>query len=626
MMRGAAAGAAAAVVLSLGLVGTAAAAGTDTTAPASGSATATDTSAEGADGPTFTVGITGSVDSFNPFNGIVAESYEMWALMYDQLITYSMKDLSIEPGLASKWTQSADGLTWTFTVRSGVKWSDGQDLTAADVAYTYSRIIDGGPEAISWGSYLSNVKSATAPNATTLVLKLNKPNAVLPLLPIPIIPEHIWKDIPEDQVKSFPNEPDGDTPIVGSGPFRFVSGHAGGQTYVFERNPDYWGGEPSMQKVVFQVYRAEDTQIQALKAGDIDFAEGISALQYKALQGEDGITAIQGISPGFDEIAFNVGSVDTKTGKPKGDPNPAVLDPKFRFALQYAVDRETIIKKAYQGDGEPGQMIIPPVYQKFFWKNPDPDAYAYDPAKAEQLLDAAGYTVGADGWRTMPDGSPIGQLRLFARSDSTTSLDTIDLFHEWLKEIHIDSKVIAVEGNRLTNIILDGDYDIFQWGWYVEPDPDSMLQYFTCGQLDGWNDSWYCNDKYDALYAQQKASTNDEQRYQIIKKMQAMLYAATPYIVTAYTGIDEAYRSDRWTDFTPQPNPGGVLLFQYGAYNYIHAKPVTEELAAGAGGSSGKLSGGEILGIGVAMVLLFLAGGAIGGFAGYRKATVDYRE
>ncbi|HSS67653.1 MAG TPA: ABC transporter substrate-binding protein [Nocardioidaceae bacterium] len=620
MKRGAAAGVAAAVIMSLALAG-AAAAETDTTAPPSSSGSAT---TGGTDDLTFTVGITGSVDSFNPFNGIVAESFEMWALMYDQMITYSMKDMSPQPGLATKWEQSPDGLTWTFTIRSGVKWSDGQDLTAADIAYTYSRIIDGGPEAITWGSYLANVDSVTAPDATTVVLKLSKPNAVLPLLPIPIIPEHIWKDIPEDQVKSFPNEPGGDVPIVGSGPFTLQEGHAGGQTYVFERNPDYWNGEPAMSKVVFQVYRAEDTQIQALKAGDIDFAEGISALQYKALQGESGITAIQGISPGFDEIAFNVGSVDTKTGQPMGDPNPAVLDPAFRRALSFAVDRDTIVSKAYQGAGEPGGTFIPPIYKDFSWVNPDPNAYKFDPAHAEELLDAAGYTVGSDGWRTMPDGSPIGQLRLFARSDSTSSLDTMDLFHEWLKEIHIDSKIVAVEGNRLTNIILDGDYDIFQWGWYVEPDPDSMLQYFTCGQLDGWNDSWYCNKKYDALYEAQRSATNDDQRFAIVKKMQAMIYEAMPYIVTAYTSIDEAYRSDRWTNFQPQPDPGGILLFQYGATNYINIKPVVEDAAAGGG--SGKLSGGDILAIGVVMVLLFLAGGAIGGFAGYRKATVDYRE
>ena len=106
---------------------------------------------------TFTVGILNEVDSFNPFLGIEAESYEMWALTYDYMITYSMEDMSPEPGLAESWETSDDGLTWTFDIREGVMWSDGEPLTAADIAFTYSRIIDGGPEASTWGSYLTSV-------------------------------------------------------------------------------------------------------------------------------------------------------------------------------------------------------------------------------------------------------------------------------------------------------------------------------------------------------------------------------------------------------------------------------------------------------------------------------------
>ena len=87
---------------------------------------------------TFTVGITNEVDSFNPFLGIEAESYEMWALTYDYMITYSMADMSPEPGLATDWTTSDDGLTWTFNIREGVTWSDGEPLTAADIAFTYN--------------------------------------------------------------------------------------------------------------------------------------------------------------------------------------------------------------------------------------------------------------------------------------------------------------------------------------------------------------------------------------------------------------------------------------------------------------------------------------------------------
>ena len=152
---------------------------------------------------TFTVAFQNEVDSFNPFVGIEASSFEAWALTYDYLIDYSMEDMSPEPGLATSWETSDDGLTWTFDIRDDVVFSDGEPLTAEDVAFTFSRILDGGPEAATWGAYLGQVTSATATDDTTLVLELEKPNSSLPLLPIPIVPEHIWKDVSEDEVKTL---------------------------------------------------------------------------------------------------------------------------------------------------------------------------------------------------------------------------------------------------------------------------------------------------------------------------------------------------------------------------------------------------------------------------------------
>src|SRR5215207_6523076 len=487
--------------------------------------------AAAADGGTFTVGLGNEVDSFNPFLGIEATSFEMWALTYDYLIGYSMKDMSPEPALATEWETSEDGLVWTFHVRDDVTWSDGEPLTAKDVAYTFNRVLDGGPEAATWSSYLVGVESVEATDDTTLVLTSKKPNAVLPLLPIPIVPEHVWKDVSEKAVKSFGNEPQDGEPVVGSGPFRFVEGTAGGSTYRFEANPDYWKGAPHVDEVVFRVYKSEDPMVQALIKGEIDFAEGISALQVQSLEGREGITAQNGDSPGFDEIAFNTGSIDLETGKPMGDPNPAVLDADFRFALSFAIDREAIIRTVYQGGGKPGQNIIPPAYSNYVWTPPEEDAYAYDPEKAAQLLDEAGYTVGDDGFRTLPSGEPIGKLRLAARSDSETSLDVMEFFQEWLADIDIDSEVEAYESSKLTDVILEGTFDTFEWGWYVEPDPDSILSYLTCDQLGNWSDSWYCNQEYDDLYLQQHIEMDDAARAEIVKQMQDLLYRDAPYLV-----------------------------------------------------------------------------------------------
>ena len=162
---------------------------------------------------TFTVGFLQDVDSLNPFVGILSSSYEVWSVTYDQLIGYSQKDFSPVPELAESWKESADHTTWTYKIRSGLKWSDGKPLTAADAAYTFNRIIHGSDEQTNFGSYVANMTKAEAPDDTTLVLTVSKPTPIMTRLAVPILPEHIWKTIDAKAVSTYKNEP-----IVGVGP------------------------------------------------------------------------------------------------------------------------------------------------------------------------------------------------------------------------------------------------------------------------------------------------------------------------------------------------------------------------------------------------------------------------
>jgi peptide/nickel transport system substrate-binding protein len=587
---------------------------------------------------TFTVGLTDEVDSLNPFLGTLANSYEMWALTYNMMVGYSMKDMSPQPELATKWETSPDGKTWTFHIRDDVKWSDGQALTAADIAYTYNRVLHGSIEANNWSSYLTNVTSVTAPDPQTVVLSLSKPNAVLPLLPIPIVPEHIWKNISEKQMKSYGAEPKDGKPVVGSGPFTMVQGTAGGSTFKFEANKHYWGGAPHVDEVDFRVFKSKDPAVQALIKGDVDFVDDITALQVRALKSRQGITARNNISPLFEEIGFNTGSVDTKTDKPIGDANPAVLDPKFRYALGFAVDTDRIVKSAFQGAGVPGTTVVPAPYVQWHWK-PTPDvAFKFDLAKAGQLLDAAGYKKGSDGKRTLPNGKPIGSLRLFARSDSPSSINIMDFEKEWLGDLGIDAKVTAMDSGKLGDVILDGDYDMFQWDWFVEPDPDGILADFTCAQRGGLSDSWYCNKAYDAMYKQQNGEMDHTKRVAIVQAMQKKLYTDAPYIVVAEDTTGQAVRTDRFACFQSQPDPGGVWLIQYGGHNYTQLRPTSQAgncdgvaSALGANSSSKALaddsdSGGSSATGWIAggVVLVLLAGGGVMLFR--RRSTQAERE
>ena len=587
---------------------------------------------------TFTVAFLDEVDSFNPFNGFQASSYEMWAMMYDFMVGYSMEDMSPVPALATSWETSPDGLTWTFDIREGVDWSDGEPLTAGDIAYTYNRIIDGGPEAGNWSTYLTSVETVTAPDDTTVVLELSKPNAVLPLLPIPILPEHVWSDVSEDQVKSYRNEPTDGEAVVGSGSFRLVEGTAGGSTYLLEANPDYWGGAPHVDRVAFRVYKSEDPAIQAIIKGEVDFVDDITPVQVEALQGREGIHAQNGVSPYFEEIAFNTGAVDTETGEPLGDGNPALQDPAFRHALGYALDIDRLVESAYQGAADPGDTFIPSAYESYRWEPPADEAFTFDLDRAGELLDEAGYEVGSDGLRTMPDGSPIGTLRLFARAEEERSVTIMEFFQEWLAEIGIESEVSTMESNQLTDVILEGAFDAFHWGWFVEPDPDAILSVFLCEARGGSSDSWYCNDEFDSLYESQNAEVDDAERIETIKQMQEIVFRDSPYLVTAYTQYGQAVRTDRFACFQPQPDPDGVLLVQYGAFNYHFLRPAAEAgdcdgVASAIGAAESSASGDDdggggagsavLIGAGAVVVLLLAAGGA---FAMRRRSTAHARE
>jgi peptide/nickel transport system substrate-binding protein len=592
---------------------------------------------------TFTTAIDDEVDSFNPFLGFVAESFEAWGLMYDSLVGYSMEDLTPAPtGLAEEWKSSEDGLTWTFTLHDGVTFNDGEPLTSEDVVYTLNRILDGGPESATWGSYLTSVEEVTAPDDLTVVVQLAEPSALMPLLPMPIIPEHVWRDIDESEVKSYGNEPSDGEPVVGSGPFSLVQGTAGGSTYRFEARDDYWKGTPHLDQVVLRVFKSTDSAVQALIKGEVDHVYDVPALQAEALEGEPGITTHFGDSPGFDEIAFNAGAVDTDSGEPVGDGHEALQDPAFRFALGFAMDRERIIETAYQGVGTPGDSIIPPTYGTWRWEPPEEDAYTYDPERADELLTEAGYTTDADGNRLMPDGSDFGTLRLFARSESDTSVTVIDLFGEWLADIGIDTEITAMESNRLTDVIIEGEYDVFEWGWFVEPDPDSMLGYLTCDQLASWNDAWYCNEEYDRLYAEQKRAVDDEERAELVTRMQEIFYYDAPYQVTMYGATGEALRTDRWACVQPQPDPGGVWFQQYGVRNYLQMRPADEAgdcdgvttaigASAAATGAGGGDDGGDEGGAGATVLLgggallaVLVAGGVL--LLVRRRATMAERE
>jgi len=182
---------------------------------------------------------------------------------------------------------------------------------------------------------------------------------------------------------------------------------------------------------------------------------------------------------------------------------------------------------------------------------------------------------------------PAGQrcrARLFARTESQTSQRSAQFIKSWLRDVGVTANVKVVANDNLTETIGQGKYDMFIWGWVVEPDPDYQLSTFTCGQRSskdggqifaGLSDSFYCNPAFDALYQRQAGEVDPAQRTATVNQMQQMLYDDAPYAVIYIADDLEAY-SSRFTGFVPQPKGNGVLLFQYGTYSYRSIVPVED--------------------------------------------------
>ncbi len=563
----------------------------------------------------FVVGVLQDVDNLNPFKGITVAAYESWALTYGYLTGYSAEDYSPVPGIAEEWGPSEDGLTWTYNLRDDVTFSDGEPLTADDVVYSFQRIIDGESiERTNYGSYVKNIDSVTAVDDYAVEMTVKQPSAIMNNLAVPILPEHIWSEINAEELGKYTNEPDSDPPgMIGSGPF-VMTDAVKSQYYRYETNPDYYGEAPNIDGIEFKVYQNDNGLVTALQNGEIDFADDVDAALFDTLEGEENITAKSSQYSGFNYLTFNGGARLTDGSPIPGETgHPSLEDPVVREAIHYAIDKEALVDRTLQGRGSVGDTFIPPIYEDYHLTIEDP--ITYDPEYANQLLDEAGYTKGADGIRTMPDGSDPLVYTLYSRQNSKTSQTTIQLLQGWLEAIGIDSTAESVSEGRLYGIAGDGTFDMYEWGWVVEPDPDYQTSVFTCEQMSyeansgkiwaGLNDSFYCNDDYDQIYADQAVEIDRDARAELVKEAQQMVYDANAYIVTEYYDYLQAYRNDRYTGFVEQPADNGAILFQYGIYSYLNIEPVTAD-SGGSGDTSETNTALIVGGVAAAAVLVGL--------------------
>lgn len=547
----------------------------------------------------------------NPWNSVVVADFEVYTLNYDLLVNFG-PNLEPAPGFAESWTVSSDGRFWTFKIREGMKWSDGQPATAEDARWTFQLVLDAVAKSnesedgyyLGQGylePYLTNagVSQVQAINDTTLTVTTEFANTLLLQSYVPILPKHIWSKYSMDEIANaadatpFLNEPT----VVGTGPYQAVEWKPG-EFIRFARNPNYWGTQGAVDEIILTKFASTDTMVQALKTGEIDYARGILADQFNALKTEPNVAVVEGVANGYTELSFNTGG----NKKGYGGSTSALADVAFRDALGYAIDNQKLVDSTLGGYGTPGSTIIPPFHVR--WHVPPANPRRFDIEEAKRRLDAAGYKLNGDGKRLDKDNKVIN-LRLTWPDSEAENGTNAQFLVEWFGQLGITVTAAVTEEGKLIDDVTGppngpANYDIYMWGWVGDPDPNSLLNFFRSEEIGGSSDSYYNNPKYDELFLKQRAEKDEATRKGILAEMQNLVYDEAPYHILYYDAELHAYRTDKFGGWTNQPPEGGTPLFGYGSRGYTlltdasaapsappSAGPSGAAGSPGAGGSPG---------------------------------------
>jgi peptide/nickel transport system substrate-binding protein len=499
------------------------------------------------DGGVFRLGSASSIDSMNPFVAFQADAYTAFEYIYPTLVQYNPK-LAFVADFARSWSVSPDGKIWTFHTQPGARWSDGKPLTAADAAWTFSTILkfQNGATANSAG-YVAHMTSATAPNATTLVLSYARPvaNVLSQVAQVPILPEHIWAKYATGNgkgLKTFTNP----APVVSGGPFTLVK-YVPKQIALFKRNPLFYGPKPHIDGLGLQFFGTDDAMIAALKSGQLDGVETVPPTSVATLKAAH-FVVLSAPGDGFDDFIINANPKQQASHR-------ELVNPLVREALDYAIDRQAIVRTSLLGYAQPGASIIPPVTGH--WSDPAIKPTPFSLAKAAALLNQAGYKMGPNHVR-IANGHPMS-YSVIMPADTTNGYGerSFQIIQSDFTKIGVQLNPKNLDNAAAYSALTANDYRSFEmsmWDWYPEEDPDFMLSVLTCGSWNVWNDTGYCSKTYDKLYAEQSAAMNVAQRQKIVYQMQQMAAMARLYLVLDYPDSIEAH-SASWADL---PAVGGA--------------------------------------------------------------------
>ena len=442
--------------------------------------------------------------------------------VFDGLVEYD-HTLTIVPALAQYWKASRDGLTWTFTLRKGVRFHNGREVAADDVVYSLTRLLD--PQLKSAAADLfANIRGARefregrAPSVRGLValdaatIRVMLDEAQVPFVSLLAIGHA--KIVPRD-VATRAGDAFGSAP-VGTGPFRF-SRWERGKEIVLTANREYWGGQPRLGRIVYRIFPSE--QIAAMYE---EFRKG--KLEDTPVPMQD-YPKVLASTPGthVKRPMFSVRFLGFNTR------TRPFTDVRVRQALIYAIDRPAIVRDATHGRFVLARGILPPGTLGY---NPHLHGYAHDPARARALLAQAGYPEGR--------GLPPVTIWAGARLEREHQMVVHDLN---AVGVRAEFKYVT-DWPQFVRRLAEGQFPMFQYAWFADvPDPDDFLfKLFHSGSPR--NNTGYANPQFDALVERARADTDDQRRADLYRRAEQMVMddaAVIPFFHYTYERIFQPY-------------------------------------------------------------------------------------
>ena len=437
-----------------------------------------------------------------------------------------------DSALAESWNVSDDAKTWTFHLAKNITWNDGIPFTCADVKFTNDYMKKNN---LTMGYVLKDVQSIDCPDDNTAVFHLKTSysfflDQISRQPGLSISPKHIWENVTDPQHYQ-------DTQFVGTGPFVYVQTAPG---YVqLKRNDNYYGKVPKVTGIVLKTISNADSQVLALKNGEIDVVTDITPTVAQSLAGEKTISVYSINDTGAYEVAFNTAQY------------PANLS-AFRHAMSHAVDRETI--SSIFGTGRPTNttFLIPGLAGNYV--NPaDVGMYDYNLTKAQEMLAIAGFTRNSDGKLIGPDGKPVSiTIPLGSKGGSGNQKVIAVLKNDW-GSLGIPITTVSYDDQTQYRKAVN-QYPVFIDAFPVtlHDDPDALGN-FAVTPLQETNYYNYNNNEYNALVAQLRDTTDRADLMKIGYRMQDILAQDVPTVPAVTTDTFVAYRNDRFTGWDVGP-------------------------------------------------------------------------